>query len=68
MLGLIGVQISQEVIEGEKLALLVYAIPLNFYAIITMLVLFIVIVTNKDIGPMKEAELQAFEDEKEVVF
>jgi len=56
LLGLIGVQIAEGVIEGNKLSLLVYAIPLNFYAIVTMIVLFMVIYTNKDFGPMKEAE------------
>jgi len=65
LLGLIGVQIAEGVIEGEKLALLVYAIPLNFYAIITMLVLFTVIYTNKDFGPMQEAEAKAMRLEDE---
>jgi len=59
LLGLIGVQIAEGVIEGNKLSLLVYAIPLNFYAIITMLVLFTVIYTNKDFGAMKQAEEEA---------
>jgi tetracycline resistance efflux pump len=58
LLGLIGVQIAQGVIEGNKLSLLVSAIPLNFYAIVTMVVLFSVIYTNKDFGPMKKAEDQ----------
>ena len=68
LLGLIGVQIAEGVIEGEKLALLVYAIPLNFYAIVTMLVLFLVIYTNRDFGFMKEAESKAMciEDEADL--
>lgn len=61
LLGLIGVQIAEGVIEGEKLSLLVYAIPMNFYAIVTMLVLFAVIYTNKDFGPMKRAEFDAMQ-------
>lgn len=61
LLGLIGVQIAEGVIEGNKLSLLVYAIPLNFYAIVTMIVLFIVIYTNKDFGPMKRAEDEAMQ-------
>ncbi len=65
LLGLIGVQISQGVIEGNKLSLLVYAIPLNFYAIVTMIVLFIVIYTNKDFGPMKRAEDEATQASEE---
>ncbi len=59
LLGLIGVQIAEGVIEGNKLSLLVYAIPLNFYAIVTMLVLLSVIVTDRDFGPMKKAEAEA---------
>ncbi len=62
LLGLIGVQIAEGVIQGNKLSLLVYAIPLNFYALVTMLILFIVIYTNKDFGPMKRAEEKAQKD------
>ena len=65
LLGLIGVQIAEGVVEGNKLSLLVYAIPLNFYAIITMLVLFMVIYFNKDFGAMKEAEEAALLKEDE---
>ena len=68
LLGLIGVQIAQGVIEGEKLSLLVYAIPLNFYAITTMLVLFTVIYTNRDFGPMKKAEDEAIQTNENVQF
>jgi len=62
LLGLIGVQIAEGVIEGNKLSLLVYAIPMNFYAIVTMLVLFFVIYTDKDFGPMRKAEAEAQEN------
>lgn len=62
LLGLIGVQIAEGVIEGNKLSLLVYAIPLNFYAIVTMLMLFFVIYTNWNLGPMKKAEAEAQEN------
>ncbi len=65
LLGLIGVQIAEGVIEGNKLSLLVHAIPLNFYALMTMIVLFIVIYTDKDFGPMKKAESEALENEEE---
>ena len=66
LLGLIGVQIAEGVIEGNKLSLLVSAIPLNFYAIVTMGVLFVVIYSNKDFGPMKKAEeeVQTVEEEE----
>lgn len=62
LLGLIGVQIAEGVIEGNKLSLLVYAIPLNFYAIVTMLMLFFVIYKNWNFGPMKKAEAEAQEN------
>ncbi len=65
LLGLIGVQIAEGVITGNKLSLLVYAIPLNFYAIITMLMLFVVIYTNWDLGPMRKAEEQAQDNDDE---
>lgn len=68
LLGLIGVQIAEGVIEGNKLSLLVSAIPLNFYAIVTMIVLFVVIYTNKDFGPMKKAEDEAKAVEEEEYF
>jgi Na+/H+ antiporter NhaC len=68
LLGLIGVQIAQGVIEGNKLSLLVSAIPLNFYAIVTMAVLFAVIYTNKDFGPMKKAEEEVKSPEEEECF
>lgn len=61
LLGLIGIQIAEGVIEGDKLSLLVYAIPLNFYAIVTMIILFLVIYTNRDFGPMKKSELEAMQ-------
>lgn len=65
LLGLIGVQIAQGVIEGNKLSLLVYAIPLNFYAIVTMIVLFVIIYTGKDFGPMKKAETEELKRNEE---
>jgi Na+/H+ antiporter NhaC len=68
LLGLIGVQIAQGVIEGNKLSLLVSAIPLNFYAIVTMVVLFVVIYTGKDFGPMKKAEAEVNAAEEEECF
>jgi len=68
LLGLIGVQIAQGVIEGNKLSLLVSAIPLNFYAITTMVVLFFIIYTNKDFGPMKKAEEEVQIAEEEECF
>jgi Na+/H+ antiporter NhaC len=45
----------------------VYAIPLNFYAITTMVVLFVIIFTGKDFGPMKHAEHEAEQEESSCV-
>lgn len=64
LLGLIGVQIAEGVVEGNKLSLLVYAIPLNFYALVTMLVLFVIIYTNRDFGPMRKAEEEALQEDE----
>jgi len=66
LLGLIGVQIAQGVIEGEKLKLLLHAIAFNFYAIVTMIMLFIIIYTNTDFGPMKKAEQKARLEEDKI--
>ncbi len=68
LLGLIGVQIAQGVIEGNKLSLLVAAIPLNFYAIVTMAVLFVVIYTGRDFGAMKKAEKEVKTADEEECF
>ncbi len=65
LLGLIGVQIAEGVIDGNKLSLLVYAIPLNFYAIVTMLLLLYVIFTGRDFGPMKKAESTAQQESRD---
>ena len=64
LLGLIGVQIAEGVIGGNSLSLLVYAMPLNFYAIVTVLLLFVLIYTGWDFGPMKQAELKALEEKE----
>ncbi|MCH7818987.1 MAG: sodium:solute symporter [Candidatus Marinimicrobia bacterium] len=39
----------------------VQAIPLNFYAILALLLVVVVIITQKDIGPMKDAEKRAMD-------
>ncbi len=62
LLGLIGVQVAQGVIEGEKLSLLITAIGLNFYAIVTMLLLLWVIYSGRDFSTMKEAEANAYKE------
>ena len=45
-------------VEGEDgLTLFIKAIPFNFYALLTILTLFLVVVWNVNIGPMKKHEM-----------
>ena len=39
-------------------------VPLNFYALLSLLLLFLVLVSGKDVGPMREAERRASEEGK----
>jgi len=55
LLGLIITAIDSQVIGGDAVTLLISSIPYNFYAIITLAIVLIVIFTKKDIGPMKHA-------------
>src|SRR5574344_2153082 len=50
-------------VEGEDgLALFVKAIPFNFYALLTIVMMFALVLTNTDFGPMKK-----FEDKAKVI-
>ncbi|UCG16352.1 MAG: hypothetical protein JSV19_13760 [Phycisphaerales bacterium] len=44
---------------AEPVPLLVRAIPYNFYAILSLVMLFFILVTRKDYGPMRTAERRA---------
>ena len=45
-------------VEGEDgLTLFIKAIPFNFYALLTILALFLVVIWNVNIGPMKKHEM-----------
>jgi tetracycline resistance efflux pump len=55
LLGLIGGQIAAGLIVGEEARWLISAIGYNFYAYITLIVTFVTIWYNIDIGPMKHA-------------
>jgi len=48
----------------NPVAVFAYAIPLNFYALIAVLFVLILIITGKDFGPMKVAELRASQEGK----
>jgi tetracycline resistance efflux pump len=54
---ILGLLIAQDV--KDPLIVLIKAVPLNFYAIATLLLLLIIILTQKDFGPMAKAEKRA---------
>jgi Na+/H+ antiporter NhaC len=49
---------------ASPVALVVSALPLNFYSIIAIILAFVVILTDWNIGPMKEAERRVTEEGK----
>ncbi len=57
LMGLIGGQIAAGLIAGEEARWLISAIGYNFYAYIALIVTFVAIWYNIDIGPMKYATL-----------
>ena len=57
LLGLIGGQIAAGLIAGEEARWLISAIGYNFYAYIALMVTFVTIWYNIDIGPMKHASI-----------
>lgn len=57
LLGLIGGQIAAGLIAGEEAHWLISAIGYNFYAYIALMVTFITIWYNIDIGPMKHSSI-----------
>lgn len=59
LLGLITTQIDEGVIDGDSFTLLIDAVLYNFYAMSALLVTFLVIWFNIDIGPMKDAKINS---------
>lgn len=57
LLGLIGGQIAAGLIAGEEARWLISAIGYNFYAYIALMVTFVTIWYNIDIGPMKHSSV-----------
>lgn len=55
--------LAKEDIE-QPITVLIAAIPLNFYAISAAILVFVLIITRKDFGPMKKAEQRAYEEGK----
>lgn len=59
LIGLISAQISTATITGNATDIFIHSIPYNFYAISALILTLIVILTSKDIGPMKGFEAKA---------
>lgn len=66
LLGLIITQIDSGVISGDGIDLLLNSLLYNFYAIITLIVVFLVIWFDIDIGPMKRSRY--IEPSEKIVF
>lgn len=56
LLGLISTQISQGMINGNSVDILISAVLYNFYAFSALAITFLVVWFNIDIGPMKNAK------------
>ncbi len=64
VLALLGAQASVGRLGGEApLGVFLAAVPLNFYALLSVLLVFVVAATGYDIGPMRGAERRALERE-----
>jgi Na+/H+ antiporter NhaC len=59
---IMGLLLAQGI--SNPLGAMIKAYPLNFYPIFAMIIVAIVIFTQKDIGPMKKAEKRALEEGK----
>lgn len=59
LMGLVGLQVTSGVISGNATQIYFKSIPFNFYSIVTIIAVPIYILTGKDWGPMKKAELRA---------
>lgn len=65
LIGLIAAQIDQGVIQGNPTGLFISSIPYNFYAWLSLLLAFIVILKNWNIGSMKRFEAAATSTQNE---
>ena len=65
ILGLLAAQASVGTLGDQgPLAVFLAAVPLNFYAILSVLLVFVVAATGWDAGPMRRAELRAADEGK----
>ncbi|PUU89195.1 MAG: Na+/H+ antiporter NhaC-like protein, partial [Halanaerobium sp.] len=61
LMGVIGVQIANGVVDGNSAELLAKSLPFQFYSIIAILAVGYYILTGNDWGPMAKAEKRASE-------
>ena len=61
LIGLITAEISAKTITGNATEIFIQSIPSNFYAIVALILALFVVLTGKDIGPMKHFENSAKE-------
>ncbi|WNK20199.1 Na+/H+ antiporter NhaC family protein [Halomonas piscis] len=59
VMGLIGTQLTEMEMAGSEYLIYLSSIPLNFYAWLALLLILIMIVTQRDFGPMAQAEQRA---------
>jgi len=65
LLGLIVTAIDKNVIQGDGVSLLIASIPYNFYGLITIAIVLIVIFFDINIGPMKYTTSQPYNVERQ---
>ena len=58
LMGLIGAEITAGYISGDPMALLLESLPFQFYSILSLVFVLFYILSGKDWGPMKRAELR----------
>ncbi len=56
LIGLITAEIGANTITGNATDIFIHSIPFNYYAILALILALIVILTGKDIGPMRQFE------------
>ena len=64
LLGLVSTQVAQGVVNIDAIELLIDAAFYNFYAISALMVTFLAIWFNIDIGPMKRSKYRASQNQK----
>ena len=58
LMGLIGAEIAGGLITGDPMNLLISSLPFQFYSIVSLIMVLFYIITGKDWGPMKKAEMR----------